>query len=148
MLTPDGTVITPPQYDLNSQAPKVGTQGFERASAPGLGRLNEEDTEDEHIASESDQPDAEQEELIMERKRHKPFFPFSEKAAASPAPPPAPEPSTRKSPTIPAYLRAEIESSYQSTRIDDDSDIDDNQPREADLENETWPMRYSRYEYF
>ena len=135
MLTPDGTVITPPQYDLNSQAPKVGIQGFERASAPGLGRLNEEDTEDEHIASESDQPDAEQEELIMERKRHKPFFPFSEKAAASPAPPPAPEPSTRKSPTIPAYLRAEIESSYQSTRIDDDSDIDDNQPREADLEN-------------
>ncbi|KAG0130636.1 hypothetical protein HOY82DRAFT_579161 [Tuber indicum] len=135
ILTPGGTVITPPQYDSDNQAPKVGTQSFERASAPRLGRLNEEDTEDEHIISESDQPDVEQEELRKERKRRKPFFLFGEGPAASPAPPPAPEPSTRKSPTLPAYLRAEMESSYQSTRIDDDSDIDDNQPREADIEN-------------
>lgn len=136
MLPPDGKIKTPPTFPWNSangQAPKSATQGFERNSGPWMEKLSEEETEDDQILSETDQPSVEQEEPVSERMR--PFFSFGEEPATSPAPPPAPEPSSRKSPTIPDYLRAEVESSCQGTRIDDDSDIDDNQPRDAEADN-------------
>lgn len=138
MLTSDGIIKTPPGPLRDTHTLKMAQQYFKEASGggPWLERLMEEEGEDDNtLNSENDQPDiSEHEDTIVPEKKDRPFFSFGEEATTSPAPPPAPE--VRKSPGLPAYLRAEIESSSGARLDSEDSDIDDNQPRDGgDPEN-------------